>query len=107
MPRDFALPGENAAEGKTHYVVPVGKGTAFEGDKGFGRSEIQDGLGNTVFVVEADDAVIWTKPDDLEVDGSNPLHGLGNLRPEGFIALFGDGRVLIIPNAIAPKTLMA
>ncbi|MBW3597170.1 MAG: DUF1559 domain-containing protein, partial [Planctomycetes bacterium] len=54
-----------------------------------------------------DKAVPWTKPDDLQVDFNNPLAGLGDIRPSGFNALFGDGSVKVIAKMVDPETLKA
>ena len=50
-------------------------------------------------IVEADldQAVIWTKPDDLVVDRGHPRRGLGKLRSQGFLSLFANGEVRFIP----------
>ena len=109
MPSVYALPGQNPADGMTHYVVPVGKGLMFEKDQPLGitAAGVSDGLSNTIFAVEADKAVIWTKPDDLDVDLSRPSAGLGHIRPGGFEAIFADGHVSLISNTIDPQTLKA
>jgi len=109
MPQVFADPSDpgNPADGKTHYVAPVGKGLMFDGDKGITIADITDGTSNTIMVVEADKSVVWSKPDDLEVDLSKPMNGLGNLRPLGFNAVFADGHVSLISNTIDAASLKA
>src|SRR5262249_12481169 len=66
MPKVFISPANPklAEEGRTPYVVPVGKETMFTGVKPVKLQEIADGTSNTIMVVETDDAgaVIWTKP---------------------------------------------
>jgi hypothetical protein len=71
--------------------------------------EITDGADETVLVLEANDdqAVEWTRPDDLTIDLKKPCSGLGQFRPEGFYALFCDGAILNLPNDIDPKMLSA
>lgn len=100
---------ELAKEGKTVYLVPTGKGAAFEGDAGRGIREFTDGTSNTIVAVEAhaDAAVIWTKPDDLVLDFKNLLKGLKSARVDGFHALFADGSVRFISDAIDVNTLKA
>ncbi len=92
-------------DGKTNYLVPIGKGTVFDGTKGVTINDITTGTSNTLLVVEADEdrAVIWTKPDDLEVDFDRPLDGLGNFRPGGFLAAMCDGSVHSFSNTIDPQ----
>lgn len=94
--------------GKTNYLAPTGPGTMFEGEKGANFATIRDGTSNTLIVVEAnaDRAVIWTKPDDLEIDPDKPLDGLGDFQPGGFMALFGDGHTSLIKKTIDPKMLL-
>jgi hypothetical protein len=96
-------------EGKTIYLVPTGEGAAFEGKDGRGIREFVDGTSNTILGVEAhrDAAVIWTKPDDLELDFKNPLKNLKSARNNGFTALFADGSVRFISDAIDVNTLKA
>ena len=106
MPAIFLSPGFENGD-LTHYQLPVGEGTPFEGDQGLGIDDILDGMSNTILVVEADEGVIWTKPDDWAYDPSNPTDGVGNLRRGGFIAGFADGHVLFLQNDIGHDHLRA
>ena len=55
-------------------------------------TQVTDGLSNTAMAVEAGEAVVWTKPDDLVYDGVLPVPQLGG--PSGrFMTLMGDGTV--------------
>jgi len=94
---------------KTNYLLPVGTGAVFEGKTGRKIAEITDGTSNTILLVEAneDQAVEWTKPDDLEVNLEKPLAGLGQLRPNGFYAVFCDGSVHMLRNDVSPAVLKA
>jgi len=96
-------------DGKTNYLVPFGQGLAFEGTEGVKLGEITDGLSNTLLAVEVNDerAVEWTKPDDLEVDLSKPMAGLGGVRPVSFLAAFCDGSVHVLSDFIDQATLQA
>jgi hypothetical protein len=71
-------------------------------------ADVTDGTSNTLFVVDADDdhAVVWTKPDDLEVAEDNPARGLSD-RNGGFSVLLVDGSVRLLPKDIDRKTLWA
>src|SRR5262249_19622762 len=62
---------------------------------------------NTIGVVEAGEAVPWTKPDDLGYDDNKPLPKLGGLFPDGFHAVMLDGSVSFFPNRIEGSTLHA
>lgn len=109
MPDNYRRPNSKAPAGYTTYLVPVGKGMAFEPDlkptpegemmtKGLGFRDFTDGLSNTALCVEVNDdhAVIWTKPSDLEVNLMNVWNGLGEAQPEGFLGAFCDGSVQFI-----------
>ncbi|MHC4181210.1 MAG: hypothetical protein ACYSWU_27245, partial [Planctomycetota bacterium] len=54
-----------------------------------------------------DQAVIWTKPEDLPFDPQRPAKGLGGLFKDGFLAGFCDGTVHFIPHEIDPRLLRA
>jgi hypothetical protein len=97
-------------EGKTRIVGPVGKDMAFE-PSGEGLKmpgDFPDGTSNTIMLVEAAEAnaVIWTKPDDLEIDVKAPKKGLFDPDSASFLAGFADGSVHRIPKRIDDKTLL-
>jgi hypothetical protein len=107
MPKVFKAPASKVAtQGKTNYLAVTGDEYAIDREKGRAFAEFTDGLPNTILVVEAGDerAVPWTKPDDLTVDEKQPAAGL-TLRPNGFLAAFGDTGVRLIPMEIDPGTL--
>ena len=107
MPSIFASPnGKPLAKGETRYVVPVGKDTIFEGDKGIKIAQITDGTSNTILILEVgeDKAVTWTKPDDMDFDPQKPLAGLGTIAGATFSALFADGSVHVLKKDIDAET---
>ena len=55
-------------------------------------------MSNTILLVEADEGVEWTKPDDWQFDPAAPTRGLGQLRPRGFLAAFADGHTQFISD---------
>src|SRR5205814_5198378 len=66
------------AEGKTHYQVFTGPGTAFDSNKKMRFANITDGSSNTILVIEAKNPVIWTKPADLTLSKEkDPLPPVG------------------------------
>ncbi|HUG92515.1 MAG TPA: DUF1559 domain-containing protein [Planctomycetaceae bacterium] len=111
MPEVFASPrAEGAAEGKTTYLAPVADSAAFTGAKeGVLFRDFTDGLSNTILLVEvpADRAVIWTKPDDWEVDIEAPNKGLFAEGDDGTYVLIADGSVRFIARTIDLKVLKA
>jgi hypothetical protein len=120
----------HAAEGRTSYVVPVGSSTsprggevatifppAFAGaDKdptaarplGLPLGSILDGSSNTLLILEvpAENSVIWTKPDDWEVDAKDPAKGLFGARRGFALAAFADASVHRLPDKTDRETLL-
>jgi hypothetical protein len=97
-------------EGKTVCLAPLGDQTMFSGtSSGVRLGEVSDGVSNTIFLVESDDAhaVEWTRPEDLRIDPSDPARGLNRGHPGGFLLLFVDGAVRLIPETINPASLWA
>jgi hypothetical protein len=132
MPAVFASPGlgdERRAQGLTSYLVPLTRQPAavyvsppdagakqpqrgkdemvFDRAGGTTFQQITDGTSNTILVVEANpkSAVMWTKPDDLVIDGQDPFSGLRD-QPNAFATLFGDGSARMISYSVDPKTLL-
>jgi len=96
MPTVFEDPRSPAGEGETRYLGVAGEGAIFGLEKGVGQTDVTDGLSNTIMLVEADRPVIWTKPEDWNLNPDAPLQGPGNFRPSGFIVLLSDGGVKFI-----------
>jgi hypothetical protein len=105
MPETYRSLDAPLEPGKTRYLGAVGEHCAFPPDRGIKYSELTDGTSNTILVVEAapDRAVIWTKPDDLEVDLDNPWQGLGSM----FLATFADGHSQGLSKKFEEKILRA
>ena len=80
--------------GKTVYLLPRGAGTMFERRTGAKLRDIKDGTAFTIMLVEAnaDQAVEWTKPQDVEIDLADPFQKLLGLRGDVFIAAFADAQ---------------
>jgi hypothetical protein len=94
--------------GRTRYLAAVGENLAFPLNGPISLRDFKDGTSKTIQVVEADrdHAVIWTKPDDLEVDLENPLRGLATPK-QMFSAVFGDGHVSTMSGEIDAIKLRA
>ena len=110
MPAVFACPAEARKlrkSGKTTYLAPRGKATVLPGAEGVKLAEVTDGVSNTIMVVDASDAlaVIWTKPDDWNVDPEPKREGLFGHHERGTEILFTDGSVRFIKTTISPVLL--
>ncbi len=107
MPAEYRSPNSKAGEGKTNYLTVRGENTVFPGKQGIRIADITDGTAFTIAIVEAADekAVIWTKPDDFEIDNQNPLKGLAGLHPSVFLVGFADGSVHTLSASIDPEVL--
>jgi hypothetical protein len=94
MPKIYAPVNAKAGEKyETYYQGFAGKGTVFEPGEKINFASITDGPSNTIMVVEAGDAVPWTKPEDLPFDSDKALPKLGGEFPDVINAAFCDGSV--------------
>ncbi len=103
MPKVYEHHSAPKKEGHTHYRVFVGKGAMWDYLKGEKLAGIPDGTSNTWMVVEAQESVIWTKPEELEYDPKKDVESLGTHTDGGFLALFGDGSVRYITPKISQR----
>ncbi len=95
MPKVYFHPKANKpGDNKTHYRLFFGKGAAFELNKGFSMGAIanMDGLSNTLMVVEAEDPVVWTNPNELAFDPTKALPKMLSIDGK-FSAAYCDGSV--------------
>ncbi len=114
MPKVFADPRGKAEAGKTNYKVFVGPAngpsSAFTSNysKGLKFPTFSDGTSNTILVVEDDDAVEWTKPEDIKF---SPMQKVGDLSiggNENICILMGDGSVQVVKwNDLKPDVRKA
>jgi hypothetical protein len=107
MPSIYRRPFANANSAKTPYQVPIGEKTAFRPGIKMELRDIKDGTSKTIAIVEVDPEheVIWTKPDDWEVDWNDPTKGLAGGPGTAFIACFLDTAVCSIPKSIDKEVL--
>jgi hypothetical protein len=99
MPQVFAPPHpQGQAPGSlTHLRIFVGEGTPFEGGRGPRWEDFTDGPDRTILVVEAGEAVPWTKPDELPYAPGKPLPALGGGPRGSFLVGMTNSGVLSIP----------
>ena len=94
IPKAFAPIRVKAEKGETFYRGFTGADTAFEAGKVLKLpASFLDGTSNTLLVVEAGEACLWTKPDDLPYDPKKALSKLGGLFDGDFHVLMADGSV--------------
>lgn len=89
------------------YKVFVGKGAAFEKGRTQGTSvpDFKDGTVCTILIVEAREAVSWTKPSELEYDPDKTPPQCGGLFSDGFHAAFASGDVYFVKKEV-PDMMM-
>jgi hypothetical protein len=111
MPKVFRAPGSKAGDGKTTYLLPVGKGAAFPASDSKVKfpAGFSDGTSQTILLVDADDdrAVPWTKPDDLKYDADDPAKGLAARNGKEFLAGFAADNVNAVSKSASKDSLRA
>ncbi len=108
--KSSGLPIEKAEPGKTRFVAPLTKDSAFGRIGGGVRvQDMTDGTSNSLMIVEAsfDKAVIWTKPEDVLIDENNPLLSIIAKDSDGFTACLCDGSARFFSKGIDTQTLKA
>jgi Protein of unknown function (DUF1559) len=95
-PRVYSVPAyDDTAKppGMTLYQAFTGRDTAFEITAGPRLlKDFPKGASSTILIVEAGDAVPWTKPQDIEYDAERPLPKLGGLYT-------GPSRFRVLPSS--------
>jgi hypothetical protein len=94
----------NPSQSRSDFVFVTGKGTLFDGNKAARFADVQDGLSNTIAVVETQAGPdSWAEPGDWNADtgdfpaAQNPGRGL--------LVLYADGSVQNLQPAYAAQNL--
>jgi hypothetical protein len=104
MPLFFTGPKTAGAQ-RTHFRVFVGRRTLFDPARnGVRVADVKDGLANTLMVVEADQPVFWTKPEELDYDASRPLPALRRTML-GTLVIAADGEVHYLQPSTSEATI--
>ena len=95
--RGFSHPGaifEKPQDGAAPPPINLAKG-------------VPDGLANTILVIEAGQAVEWTKPDDLDWPEGKPRPDLGGVNPKRdyVVAVMANGKSVKIHRVVKDDTL--
>ena len=101
IPPVFQCPsGGPLPPGSTTYAVIVDPRSMFTGEPaGVSFVSAQDGVSNTLLVVEAADPIPWTSPEDLSLSSQGPEFGMGSKHPGGFNASMADGSVRFLRDS--------
>jgi Protein of unknown function (DUF1559) len=101
----FVIRGKSTSE--SSYSVVVGNSTLFPDPQSSNANSIPDGSNRTLLVVEAANPIHeWTKPIDVQANGTGPIK-LGGLDPGGFAAALADGQPVWIPAGTAAGVIDA
>jgi hypothetical protein len=106
MPKVYAPVFGNTPPGHTHYQVFTGPKTPFK--LGVGPripATFRDGTSNTILIIEADYAVPWTEPADVDLLGLRRLPQFGKLWGDGFLGAMADGSTRFISKRVSEPTL--
>jgi hypothetical protein len=107
MPAVYApVNGVKTPKGHTFYQIFAGP-NGHLGNSVKVPSSFPDGAATTILVVEAGEAVPWTKPDNLPYDAKKPLPKLGGVFDGNFNVLLGDGSAHYVPKTVPEKDIRA
>jgi Protein of unknown function (DUF1559)/Domain of unknown function (DUF4190) len=108
MPKVYWMPSTGEiTDGKTYYQVFVGPDTMFadpDHPANYKTSFAIKGTSQTVTIAEADNAVPWTKPEDIVFNPASPPTFRGHWNGAFQVAL-ADGSVRLVSTSVSPKTI--
>ena len=120
MPRLYVVPisPPNTPPGLTYYRGFSSPGAVFDRRRVVNRAprpeellsmgNFKDNSTNTALVVEAADAIEWTKPDDLDASPGKPFPKMAGFHRGGkFVMLMADGSVRTLRPEVSESNLRA
>jgi RNA polymerase sigma factor (sigma-70 family) len=108
IPDVFApVRGASGVADSTFYQLFAGKGTMFDDPDGVRPEDVTDGTSATVLLVEAGQAVPWTRPADVAYAPGRPLPRLGGLFKGGFHIALVDGSVQFVKKDFPEQVMHA
>ena len=117
MPKVYAPPEDIDTNGHTYLRAFSGRGALIEPPKevappgtavrGRRITSMADGTSNTAMVVEAAEAVPWTKPEEIPYQANGPLPKIGGVYRDGVHVLFCDGAVRFFEGPMPAHRLAA
>jgi len=104
MPKIYRLPTDDKTPpDHTHYQVFVGNGALFATNHLIKLEDIHEA--KPILIVEAAQAVPWTKPDDIPFDPNEPIAPLLSKFFRGANAALADGSIRFFPLDTPESTL--
>jgi hypothetical protein len=107
MPEVFRI--GSSTEPTTRFQVITGPDMLFGNAKAPRIADVSDGVRHTILVTVTgpDQAILWTKPDELALDPSEPLKALGQ-RPDPLIfCVMVDAQPLVMFDDVVPTQFLA
>ncbi|MEX0818044.1 MAG: DUF1559 domain-containing protein [Pirellulaceae bacterium] len=104
IPEVFQSP-ERFDTNTNYLALSQGGSTVYQERRRVSQSKVEDGIENTLAVVEVDEehAVSWTKPAEFTPTAAAPLQSLGKLRENGLFVIWSDGKPSWIDGSVDPK----
>ena len=101
------VPGDPEGS-RTQWVMPSGENVVGRPD-GIQFRDFTDGTSNTIMLVRStpEAAVLWTKPDDLNIDLSSPAKGIFSEEQTSTIIVLADSYARWISNKTDKRSLRA
>lgn len=105
LPDVYDSPNAPTPAGMTVLQAVVGDNMGLRPIEKTGFRDFLDGISSSILImqVDTDAAVIWSKPEDLEIDLDSPLEHLGSAEMGGFHVGMADGAIKFITENVDPE----